>query len=131
MQLLIKVYTNLFETLHMFSPFSWFGFNPAFNFCHFSTLLTLSISVSFFTGATSTSPKFDLFGNICDFKLSLFCHFVTICFLYFVRLVLPVPHVVHPVSMQNYLKVQLPRRRGMADPREPNQHPAVPRTARY
>ena len=35
----------------------WFGFNPAVNFCHFSTLLTLS----FFAGATSTSPKFDLF----------------------------------------------------------------------
>ena len=31
----------------------WFGFNPAVNFCHFSTLLTLS----FFAGATSTSPK--------------------------------------------------------------------------
>ena len=35
----------------------WFGFNPAVNFCHFSTLLTLSV----FAGATSTSPKFDLF----------------------------------------------------------------------
>ena len=35
----------------------WFGFNPAVNFCHFSTLLTLS----FFAGATSTSPKFDLY----------------------------------------------------------------------
>ena len=33
----------------------WFGFNPAVNFCHFSTLLT------FFAGATSTSPKFDLY----------------------------------------------------------------------
>ena len=32
----------------------WFGFNPAVNFCHFSTL-------SFFAGATSTSPKFDLY----------------------------------------------------------------------
>ena len=29
----------------------WFGFNPAVNFCHFSTLLTLT----FFAGATSTS----------------------------------------------------------------------------
>ena len=36
----------------------WFGFNPAVNFCHFSTLLTLSV----FAGATSTSPKFDLFS---------------------------------------------------------------------
>ena len=35
----------------------WFGFNPAVNFFHFSTLLTLSV----FAGATSTSPKFDLF----------------------------------------------------------------------
>ena len=35
----------------------WFGFKPAVNFCHFSTLLTLS----FFAGATSTSPKFDLY----------------------------------------------------------------------
>ena len=34
----------------------WFGFNPAVNFCHFSTLLTLSV----FAGATSTLPKFDL-----------------------------------------------------------------------
>ena len=33
----------------------WFGFNPAVNFCNFSTLLTLS----FFAGATSTSLKFD------------------------------------------------------------------------
>ena len=36
----------------------WLGFNPAVNFCHFSILLTLS----FFAGATSTSPKFDLFS---------------------------------------------------------------------
>ena len=35
----------------------WFGFNPAVNFYHFSTLLTLS----FFAGATSASPKFDLY----------------------------------------------------------------------
>ena len=35
----------------------WFGFNPAVNFCHFSILLTLS----FFAGATSTSPKFNLY----------------------------------------------------------------------
>ena len=35
----------------------WFGFNPAVNFCHFSTLLTLS----FFAGATSTSLNFDLY----------------------------------------------------------------------
>ena len=35
----------------------WFGFNPAINFCHFSTLLTLSVCA----GATSTSPKFYLF----------------------------------------------------------------------
>ena len=48
----------------------WFGFNPAVNFCHFSTLLTLSV----FAGATSTSLKFDLFflfktnGRKCDFE---------------------------------------------------------------
>ena len=36
----------------------WFGFNPAVNFCNFSTLLTLS----FFAGVTSTSPKFDLYS---------------------------------------------------------------------
>ena len=36
----------------------WFGFNPAVNFCHFSTLLV-------FAGATSTSPKFDLFCWFC------------------------------------------------------------------
>ena len=35
----------------------WFGFNPAINCCHLSTLLTLS----FFAGETSTSPKFDLY----------------------------------------------------------------------
>ena len=35
----------------------WFEFNPAVNFCHFSILLPLSV----FAGATSTSPKFDLF----------------------------------------------------------------------
>ena len=36
----------------------WFGFNPAINFCHFSTLLTLSVCA----GATSNSPKFYLFS---------------------------------------------------------------------
>ena len=34
-----------------------FGFNPAIHFCHFSTLLTLSVCA----GATSTPPKFYLF----------------------------------------------------------------------
>ena len=101
---LIQFYANLFETLHMFSPWSfltsdfmkmyrqwvpckrnslhnfspffmqlcksffhglkmctWFGFNPAVNFCHFSTLLTWS----FFAGATSTSPKFNLYCWFC------------------------------------------------------------------
>ena len=38
----------------------WFGFNPAVNFCHFCDLLALS----FFAGATSTSPKFDLYFNL-------------------------------------------------------------------
>ena len=41
--------------------YMWFGFNPAVNFCHFSTLLTLSV----FAGATSTAPKFDLFCWFC------------------------------------------------------------------
>ena len=50
----------------------WFGFNPAVNFCHFSTLLTLS----FFEGATSTSPKFDLyFWHSC--KLPFFGSVIT------------------------------------------------------
>ena len=44
----------------------WFGFNPAVNFGNFSTLLTLS----FFAGETSTSPKFDLYF----FFLSNFQH---------------------------------------------------------
>ena len=39
----------------------WFEFNPAVKFCHFSILLPLS----FFAGATSTSPKFDLFFIFC------------------------------------------------------------------
>ena len=38
----------------------WFGFDPAVNFCHFCNLLTLL----FFAGATSTSPKFDLYFRI-------------------------------------------------------------------
>ena len=43
----------------------WFGFNPAVNFCHFSTLLTLSV----FAGATSTSPKFYLFFHFVNFVI--------------------------------------------------------------
>ena len=35
----------------------WFGFNPAINFCHFSTLSDCA-------GATSTSPKFYLFFSV-------------------------------------------------------------------
>ena len=42
---------------HGLKMWMWFGFNPAVNFCHFCDLLTLS----FFAGATSISPKFDLF----------------------------------------------------------------------
>ena len=53
---------SLFNFAHLFvhglKMCMWFGFNPAVNFCHFSTLLTLS----FFAGVTSTSPKFDLFS---------------------------------------------------------------------
>ena len=56
---------SLFNFAHLFvhglKMCIWFGFNPAVNFCHFSTLLTLS----FFAGATSASPKFDLYW---------FCH---------------------------------------------------------
>ena len=52
---------SLFNFAHLFvhglKMCMWFGFNPAVNFCHFSTLLTLS----FFEGATTTSPKFDLY----------------------------------------------------------------------
>ena len=52
---------SLFNFAHLFvhglKMCMWFGFNPAVNFCHFSTLLTSS----FFAGATSTSPKFNLY----------------------------------------------------------------------
>ena len=52
---------SLFNFAHIFvnglKMCMWFGFNPAVNFCHISTLLILS----FFAGATSTSPKFDLY----------------------------------------------------------------------
>ena len=52
---------SLFNFAHLFvlglKMCMWFGFNPAVNFCHFSTLLTLS----FFAGVTSTSPKFNLY----------------------------------------------------------------------
>ena len=46
----------------------WFGFNPAVNFCHFSTL-------SFLAGAASTSLKFDLYFycyKMCKLHLLLF-----------------------------------------------------------
>ena len=37
-QLFIQFYTNLFDTLHIFSPClemcMWFGYNPWINFCH-------------------------------------------------------------------------------------------------
>ena len=49
----------------------WFGFNPAVNFCNFSSLLTLS----FFAGATSTSPKFDEF----EFWPEQISHFRVMC----------------------------------------------------
>ena len=62
----------------------WFGFNPAINFCHSSTLLTLSVCA----GATSTSPKFYLFFfhglKMCmwfGFNPAVnFCHFSTLSF---------------------------------------------------
>ena len=50
----IQLCTSVFHGLKMCM---WSGFNPAVNVCHFSTLLT----VIFFAGATSTSPKFDLY----------------------------------------------------------------------
>ena len=46
--------------LHGMKMCMWFGFYPAVNFCHFSTLLTF-VSFQFFADATSTSPKFDLY----------------------------------------------------------------------
>ena len=59
--ILALILLTLFNFAHLFvhglKMCMWFGFNPAVNFCHFSTLLTLS----FFAGATSTSPKFDLY----------------------------------------------------------------------
>ena len=51
----------------------WFGFNPAVNFCHFSTLLTLS----FFVGATSISPTFDLYFHL-SLQFSTLKFFVTL-----------------------------------------------------
>ena len=53
MPIFMQLCTSFFPCLKMCM---WFGFNPAVNFCHFSILITLS----FFAGATSTSPKFDL-----------------------------------------------------------------------
>ena len=53
----LQLYTSFFHGLKMCM---WFGFNPAVNFCHFSTLLTLSF-FNFFAGATSTSSKFNLY----------------------------------------------------------------------
>ena len=53
----------------------WFGFNPAVNFCNFSTLLTLS----FFAGATSTSPKFDLYSLIKTTKADSWLDFGQPC----------------------------------------------------
>ena len=40
----------------------WFGFNPADNFCHFSTLLTLSFFN--FSQVRPTSPKLDLYFSL-------------------------------------------------------------------
>ena len=57
MPVFMQLCTSFFHGLKMCM---WFGFNPAVNFCHFSTLLTLSV----FAGATSTSPKFDLFLKV-------------------------------------------------------------------
>ena len=61
---------SLFNFAHLFvhglKMCMWFGFNPAVNFCHFSTLLTLS----FFAGATSTSPKFDLYFRFINNALN-------------------------------------------------------------
>ena len=37
----------------------WFGFNPAINFYHFSSMLT--VILQFFAGVTSASLKFDLY----------------------------------------------------------------------
>ena len=57
---------SLCNFAHLFLPF---GFNPAVNFCHFSTLKLLTLS--FFVGATSTSPKFDLYFFIFLISSSL------------------------------------------------------------
>ena len=54
MPIFIQLCTSFVHGLKMCM---WFGFNPAVYFCHFSIFLTLS----FFTGATSTSLKFDLY----------------------------------------------------------------------
>ena len=68
----------------------WFGFNPAVNFCNFSTLLTLS----FFAGATSTSPKFDLyFVSFVYILMHLFVSFVYILMHLFVSFVYILMHL--------------------------------------
>ena len=63
---------SLFNFAHLFihglKMCMWFGFNPAVNFCHFSTFLTLS----FFAGVTSTSPKFDLYFHFVNFVIFQF-----------------------------------------------------------
>ena len=60
---------SLFSFAHLFvhGLKMCFGFNPAVNFCHFSTLLALS----FFAGATPASPKFDLYCWFCRSSVSL------------------------------------------------------------
>ena len=54
MPIFMQLCTSFF--FHGLKMCMWFGFNPAVNFCHFSTLLTLS----FFAGATLTSPFYEL-----------------------------------------------------------------------
>ena len=53
----MQLCTSFFHGLKMCM---WFGFNPGVNFCHFSTLLTLSF-FQIFAGGTSTSLKFTLY----------------------------------------------------------------------
>ena len=63
----LQLCTSFFHGLKMCM---WLQFNPAVNFCHFSTLLT-SVIFQFFAGATSTLPKFDLYFGFVVRRLIL------------------------------------------------------------
>ena len=63
---------SLFNFAHLFGHglkmCMWFGFNPAVNFCHFSSLFTLS----FFAGVTQLHQSL-------IYIYIIFCHFFPLC----------------------------------------------------